>query len=53
MEKNKKGGLSHYDFCIDGWRGRKIKVTQTGIVGATTPDLKPKSFSIDGEPWEF
>jgi hypothetical protein len=25
--KYKKGGLSHYDYCSDGWRGRKFKVT--------------------------
>jgi hypothetical protein len=51
MGKNKKGGLSHYDKNSDGWRGRKIKVTQKGIVGETTPDIKPKDFMIDGESW--
>ena len=53
IAKDKKGGLSYYDNNHDGWRGRKIKVTQKGIVGETTPDLKPKAFMIDGEPWEF
>jgi len=25
--KDRKGGLSYYDYNMDGWRGRKIKVT--------------------------
>jgi len=27
LAKDKKGGLSYYDNNMDGWRGRKIKVT--------------------------
>ena len=34
---DKKGGLTYYDKGKDGWRGRKIKVTQRGIRGAMKP----------------